>query len=361
MTAAAETVDASQQALEIENADLPIIDISALFGDDPSAAKTVGEAIGAAAETSGFFYITGHGVTEAMIQDAYAASKAFHAQPRDYKMRYYIGLSTHHRGYSGPDEVQIEAAPDQKNHHEVFDLSFEAPADHPDCLAGYRMTGPNPWPDLPGFKTAVKDYYDAVFGVGLAMMRSVEAYLEVESGSILKHITAPTSQLRLLHYLANDAGMDKNNMGIGAHSDFECFTILHQGGPGLQVMGVDDKWRHAPPVPGAFIVNIGDCLEAWTGGRFKSTQHRVPNSGRERYSMPLFFGLDYHTVVQPAPKFMTAETAEKYPPFVAGEHLMAQTIGGFRYLQTLRDQGLFRPSYALGENPFKRDAKPLDA
>lgn len=353
--------DPTQQALTIEDAKLPIIDIAGLFSDDPSAIDAVAARIGAAAETSGFFYIVGHGVSQALIDGAYAASKDFHAQPRDYKMRYYIGLTTHHRGYSGPDEMQIEGKPEQRNHHEAFDLSFDAPADHPDCLAGYRMTGPNPWPDLPGFKDAVKTYYDAVFAVGVAMMKGVERYLEVAPGSIMQHITAPTSQLRLLHYLENDAAMDENNVGIGAHSDFECFTILHQGGPGLQVMGVDDKWRHAPPVPGAFIVNIGDCLEAWTGGKFKSTQHRVPNSGRERYSMPLFFGLDYGALVQPAPKFRTPEAVEKYPPFVAGEHLMAQTIGGFRYLQTLRAQGYFRPAYVVGENPFKRDAKPLDA
>ncbi|MEO1293972.1 MAG: 2-oxoglutarate and iron-dependent oxygenase domain-containing protein, partial [Pseudomonadota bacterium] len=362
--ALSQPIPASQQALDLDAADLPMIDLSPLFTGDETGDETgidsVAAAIGAAAEETGFFYITGHGISQEMIDGAYAASREFHAQPRDYKMRYYVGLSTHHRGYSPPDELNIEGKPEQVNHHEVFDLSYEAPGDHPDCLAGYRMTGPNPWPDLPGFKSRVQGYYDAVFGVGLAMMKAIERYLELAPGDITQHITAPTSQLRLLHYLANDAPMDEDNVGIGAHSDFECFTILHQGGPGLQVMGVDDKWRRAIPVPEAFIVNIGDCLETWTGGRFKSTQHRVPNMGRERYSMPLFFGLDYHTVVEPAPKFRTPEAVEKYPPFVAGEHLMGQTIGGFRYLQTLRDQGHLNPTYRTGENPFKRDAKPLD-
>lgn len=359
---AADASNAATAALAIEEADLPVVDLSPLLVEDAGDAEidAVASAIGAAAETTGFFYISGHGVTDEMIQAAYAASRAFHYSPRDYKMRYYVGLSTNHRGYSGPDEMHILGKPEQKNHHEAFDLSFDAPGDHPDCLAGYRMTGPNPWPDLPGFKTAVKGYYDSIFAVGYKMMSAIERYLDVEPSSILQHITAPTSQLRLLHYLENDAGADENNVGIGAHSDFECFTILHQGGPGLQVMGTDDRWRRARQIPGTFIVNIGDCLEAWTGGVFKSTQHRVPNTGVERWSMPLFFGLDYHTVVKPAPKFATPHALEKYPPFVAGEHLMAQTVGGFRYLQTLMKHGHLQPSYMIGENPFKREAKPID-
>lgn len=352
--------EATGGAAALEDAELPIIDIAGLFSGDLSDIDTVADAIGHAAETSGFFYIREHGVAPELIEAAYAASRAFHAQSRDAKMRNYIGLSTNHRGYAGPDELMFDGDPDQKNHHETFDLSFEAPGDHPDCLAGYRFTGPNQWPPLPGFQEAVSAYYKAVFDVGLAMMKAVERYLEVEPGSILQNITAPTSQLRLLHYLENDAPSDDKNVGIGAHSDFECFTILHQGGPGLQVLGSDGVWRAAPPQPGCFVVNIGDCLEAWTGGRFKSTKHRVPNSGRERFSMPLFFGLDYHTVVQPAPKFRTPEAVEKYKPFVAGQHLMAMTMEGFRYLQRLRDQGLMRPAF-LGETEalFKREGAEL--
>lgn len=54
-------------------------------------------------------------------------------------------------------------------------------------------------------------------------------------------------------------------------------------------MSYEDHWVEAPPVEGAFVVNIGDCLEAWTGGLFKATQHRLVNLGKERYSLPCFF------------------------------------------------------------------------
>ena len=55
-----------------------------------------------------------------------------------------------------------------------------------------------------------------------------------------------------------------------------------------------------PPVPDAFVVNIGDLLEQWTNGVFKSTRHRVVNlvPGRERYSCAFFTSPDYDAVVR---------------------------------------------------------------
>jgi len=150
----------------------------------------------------------------------------------------------------------------------------------------------------------------------------------------------------------------KDLVGIGAHSDFECFTILLQGGPGLQVMNAEDVWVEAPPIPGAFIVNIGDIFETWSGGQFKSTQHRVNNIGRERYSFPLFFGLDSHAIVEPLEKFRTPETIAKYPALKAGDHLMRMTVGGFRYLSDGVEKGEISLDYEIPEeNPFKRVAK----
>ena len=96
--------------------------------------------------------------------------------------------------------------------------------------------------------------------------------------------------------------MSPKHLGISAHSDFECFTILNQRSPGLQVMNSADEWVEAPPIDGTFIVNVGDLMEGWTNGRFKATQHRVVNIGKERYSLPLFFavGLSHHRGTSPA-------------------------------------------------------------
>lgn len=355
-------VSNDQKALTLDDANLPVIDLSGLFSGGQDDKAAVAAALGEAARTSGFFYVTNHGIPQDQIDAVFAASKAFHEKPRRFKMRYWSGLTTHHRGYV-PFEENGREFPKSINFHEAWDMSYEAPADHPDYLADWRMTGPNIWPDIPGWKETVGGYYDAVFNLGLRLLDALALELGVDPEELTRHITYPTSQLRLMRYIENDMPATKDMVGIGAHSDFECFTILLTGAPGLQVMNAEDVWVEAPPIPGCFVVNIGDIFETWSGGQFKSTQHRVVNTGRERYSMPLFFGLDYHAVVEPLEKFRTPETLEKYPPMKAGEHLMRMSIGGFRYMNDAHAKGDLVPEYEVpDENPFKREARdPGDA
>ncbi|MFK7762079.1 MAG: isopenicillin N synthase family dioxygenase [Roseobacter sp.] len=352
-----DSIEAEQTALTVDEANLPVIDLSGLMTDDPADKVQVARALGEAARTSGFFYITNHGIDASLLDDLMAASKAFHEKPRSFKMKYWSGFSTHHRGYV-PLEENGSDFPKRINFNEAWDMSYEAPEDHPDYLAKWRMTGPNIWPDIPGWKETVSTYYDAVFALGLKLLDALALELDVDPAELLKYISCPTSQLRLLRYIENDMQATKDIVGIDAHSDFECFTILLQGGPGLQVMNADDVWIEAPPIPGCFIVNIGDIFETWSGGQFKSTQHRVNNIGRERYSFPLFFGLDYHAVVEPLEKFRTPETIAKYPPIKAGEHLMRMSVNAFRYMADARAKGDLVIDYEVPEeNPFKREAK----
>lgn len=351
------TIDDDMKALTIDEANLPVIDLSGLMTGKAEDKQAVAQALGDAARTSGFFYITNHGIPQEMIDAVFAASKEFHEKPRSFKMKYWSGFTTNHRGYV-PLEENGSSFPKQINFNEAWDMSYEAPADHPDYLANWRMTGPNVWPDIDGWKDTVSSYYDAVFGLGLKLLDALALELGVETTDLTQHITYPTSQLRLLRYVENDMDATKDVVGIAAHSDFECFTILLQGGPGLQVMNAEDVWIEAPPIPGCFVVNIGDIFETWSGGQFKSTQHRVNNIGRERYSLPLFFGLDYHSVVEPLENFRTPETIAKYPAIKAGDHLMRMSVNAFRYMADARDKGELVTDYDVPEeNPFKREAK----
>lgn len=274
-----DVIAATQRALTLEDAALPVIDLSGLFTGDERA---VAAALGRAARTSGFFYIANHGVPQSVIDGVFDASKQFHDMPRAFKMRYWCGFSTNHRGYVPFEENGVNF-PKQINFHEAWDMSFEAPEDHPDHLAQWRMTGPNVWPDLPGWREKAAAYYDAVFALGQRLLGALALELDIDPAELRQHMTCPTSQLRMLRYLENDAPATDDMVGIASHSDFECFTILLQGGPGLQVMNAEDHWVEAPPIPGTFIVNIGDIFETWSGGQFKS-----PASGREHGQGALF-------------------------------------------------------------------------
>ena len=371
--AEAEPATAEMGAKLLAFSSIPVIDISALRGTDRAALEATAAEIGRACETVGFFYIKNHGVPEAMIERTYELSRQFHYSPKELKQQVHISNSPGTRGWipdgdkddDGDPELYrlVEPNPDhdyltKPRLHAAFDVSLELPETDPDFLAGNLMLVPNQWPDfIPGFREEVVAYYDAVTKVGDSLFHAFTVALGLPEDFFAKLTKKPPSQLRLLHYPPNDRPMDNDNLGIGAHSDFECFTILHQGGPGLQVMNAADEWVSAPPIPGTFIVNVGDLIEGWTNGRFKATQHRVVNTGNERFSIPLFFAVDYHTVIEPLPQFVSGEVPAKYNRIVAGDHLAGFSVNGAKHLRKKICQGELKIDFPIHkENPFKRKA-----
>jgi isopenicillin N synthase-like dioxygenase len=323
---------------------LPEVDVSGLYARSMSERARAARALVSACREAGFFYLSGHPVSGDVVAELLAQARAFFAQPAAQKLAYYIGKSTNHRGYVPPgEETFYDGARDQK---ESFDLCFEAR----DPVPRHPFAGPNVWPELPGFRAAVSRYYDAVFELGHRLLRGFALGLELPETFFDQFVTAPPSQLRMLHYPPNpDPDV---TVGIGAHTDYECFTILLPTEAGLEVMNGAGEWIDAPPRPGAFVVNIGDTLEMWTNGALTATSHRVRKVNVERYSFPLFFACDYDVQVEPLPSFVTAERPSRYPPLKAGEHLYAQTLQSFAYL---------KQRLARGELQLPAGARPLSS
>jgi isopenicillin N synthase-like dioxygenase len=158
-----------------------------------------------------------------------------------------------------------------------------------------------------------------------------------------------------VHYPYNPDAEDHN--GIGAHTDYECFTLLKPTAPGLEILNGAGEWIDVPPVAGAFVVNIGDMLELWTNGAFVATSHRVRKVKEERYSFPLFFNVDYDTEVKPLPQFASRD-GETRPTLRAGEHLFAQTAQTFAYLRTRVESGdLVLPDGSVEVGSFGQQAR----
>lgn len=333
--------------------ELPVVDISGLMSGGPDAAQAVALELGKAAREVGFCYVTGHGIAEATFTGLRAAAEQFFALPLAEKMKVYIGNSRNHRGYV-PEGEEVFAS-GSKDRKEAFDLSLDLPPQDPDYLSGNPLLGPNQWPEIEGFSEPVMAYYHAVFSIGRTLMRGFALALGETPDFFDCYLTKPPSQLRLIHYPFNPEAGDA--MGIGAHTDYECLTLLYSTAPGLEVLNSAGQWIDAPPVPGAFVVNIGDMMEIWTNGEFIATSHRVRPVKQERFSFPLFFAVDYDTRVAPLPRFVKGDQ----PPregMTAGEHLFAQTAQSFNYQKARLARGeIALPEKYVGLSSFGQEAR----
>lgn len=143
-------------------------------------------------------------------------------------------------------------------------------------------------------------------------------------------ITHPGAIARLIKYKASAnpkplaVASEDQELGLGAHTDYECFTLLLQdSNPGLEILSPDGHWISAPPVDGGIVVNVADFLMRWTNGVYKSTVHRVINrTDKERYSIPLFISINYDEKVETLPSCVSEGNPSKFPPITAGRYVL---------------------------------------
>ncbi len=342
--------------------EIPVIDITGLYSSDLNEQQRVADELGHAAEHVGFFYIKGHQIPKEQIKKLKAQAETFFALPFEEKMEYYAGkFGIKHRGYVPPGEERPETlarpelanSPNKTDNKEAFDLSWDLDDNDPDVIAKKPMHGSNVWADLPNFKEDVSQYYASVIALGRVLLRGFELALKLEPNALNKLVNKPTSQLRLMHYPHDLEAEDI--FGFGAHTDMELFTILLPTAPGLEVVNSEGKWIDAPPIEDAFVVNIGDMIEALSGGTFTATSHRVRKVREERYAFPLFFACDYDVEIKPLAQFATLEAIEKYPPVIAGQHLFEVSAKVFQYMQRMIHSGeikLSGPSLHFGKHNY---------
>jgi isopenicillin N synthase-like dioxygenase len=277
---------------------IPVLDITPLVtGQDTTP---LAQSFHTAYSETGFAYITGHGIDPGLRAAIFEASKRFHALPEPTKQA--IAIDGTHRGYiaknTSTDVTSDLADVTKPNQSASFMMMREDAA--PDTAV--YLSGPNKWPDLPGFRATCEAYARAMTDLGHRLMRLALQSIGTDQ-TILTAFDTPTIWLRLLHYPPQPPQAPDDLYGSAPHKDFGCLTLLAQDDVGgLQVQTPDGDWIDAPPIPGAFVVNVGDMLHRMSNGRLRSTPHRVINtSGRERYSVPFFFDPHVSTTIAPLP------------------------------------------------------------
>ena len=279
---------------------VPVIDIAALMARTEGRHR-VAEAIGAACRESGFFYITGHGVDEGLQTRLEDLSRQFFAQ--DVETKLAIRMERGGRAWRGYFPVGNELTSGRPDLKEGIYFGQELGPDHPMVKAGTPLHGANLFPDnIPGFRETVLEYLEAVTAVGHAIMAGMAASLGLEESYFDDHYTRdPLVLFRIFNYPPGRPPTDgEPQWGVGEHTDYGLLTILKQDDlGGLQVKS-RSGWVSAPPIPNTFVCNIGDMLDRITGGRYRSTPHRVLNVARQaRMSFPLFFDPNFEAAIKP--------------------------------------------------------------
>lgn len=305
------------------SASLPVIDFAGWYSDRPDARRAVAAALRAACEHHGFFYLRHHGIPADLLAEAFAQSQAFFDQPMQAKLRVDKSRSPCNRGYE-PLRAQVLEAGAPPDLKESFYIGREVPPDDPRVQAGRFNTGPNLWPEgLPGFRAVMTAYFDAAYALAADVVRALGASLELPEGYFDDYLADGAATLRLLHYPPQPPNPAPGEKGCGAHTDFGGITLLAQDDcGGLQVWdALAGRWIDAPPLPGCYVVNIGDLFGRWTNDRYRSTLHRVINtSGRERHSIPFFFTGNLEHVVSCLPGCLKEGESPKYPPVTVEQH-----------------------------------------
>src|SRR6266436_6630450 len=302
---------------------IPVIDFGPAFRGEPGGLEAVARQVGHASETVGFFYVAGHGVPQAFIDDAFQASREFHAITLEEKLA--LKINENNIGYLPVNQSMQRHSTVHKatrpNFNESFFISHDRGADHPDAIAGTPLRGRNQWPaGEPGLRRDMMAYFQAlgamcdrilpVFAVALDMPASFFAPFFAPNGTGEGH-----ANLRFLHYPPQPADED-NLFGQAPHTDNSFMTALARTDvPGLAVRLPSGEWFAPPIIPGTFLINLGNIMRRWSNDRFLSTPHGVVNeSGTDRYSIAYFHSPNPDSVIECVPTCMAADNPPHYPP-----------------------------------------------
>ncbi len=302
---------------------LPIIDIAPLFDCGLDARRAVARRIGEVCEKVGFLYVANHGVSEAVIGGARNAMERFFARPEAEKRTIERKPGTM-RGYIPTMPFGTNRPDAPPTIYEGFNLGEDAPSDDPDIAATGGLYGSNVWPEVPGdFRDAITAYWNGVNAVSKRLLGAFALALGQEEDRLSRLFTKQLTNISLLHYHARPEMIDAPQDDTVTHRDTNAITVLLPSKVGgLQVQGIDGVYREVTPEPGCFVVNIGNMMECWSGGRFRSTMHRVhPPRHLERYSIGFFAVPNFDTVVEPLPGLPVTGKPEDMAPRHAGEDL----------------------------------------
>jgi len=328
------SLPAYEKAQSVDIREIPIVDFSGFLEGDRVRQTRCAAEIAASCEQVGFLYLINHGVPQDLIDRTFDVTARFFEQSREERQKSAATLE-HWRGFV-PAKLQAEGGT-VAGSLETYRLMLDLQEDDPDVLARKPLHLPNRWPEQPAdFKEVVQAYFEAVLQLSAQLSMAFARALLLPDDYFALWYRKPLVQLSLLHYRPHPASAQGSaDIGAGEHRDTGGFTLLMQDQTGgLEVQRKDGVWIGAPPIKGAYVVNIGDIMTRWTNGRFVSTPHRVVNrSNVPRYSIPFFANPDYDAIIEPIADILLPGEAPQYQPLHNGTYMKEFYDGGMDYLR----------------------------
>jgi isopenicillin N synthase-like dioxygenase len=294
------------------NLSLPAIDISPFLHSTPfnsQAREACARDIFNACMSTGFFYLTNHGIPKSLTEGVLALGRDFFLnssmEEKNAVARKQLGVGDSD-GTRGWQPVRDNVTGGKRDWQEAVDFYRED--ENAEKGPPYEMLkGKNVWPRKPlELEETYKKYVERMLKLGEIVMIAMGTALgEGNEEVFIRHTWKSFWGMRLIGYAPlpepGQISKEMNDGGIscGEHTDYGCVTFLLQDSTkgALQIRSSTGEWINADPIPDAFVVNIGDMMEHWTNGLWPSTVHRVIHRGENfRVSIPFFYEPDFNAV-----------------------------------------------------------------
>ena len=306
---------------------IPVIDIAAIF-EGEAAEKEVGIRLLNTVQEFGFFYVENHSIEQSLIDDVFEQARLFFYAGSEQKNE--LRIKDYHRGFLPIGEAKMSGA-QNRDYKESFVWGWDVDVGDPDVTNSNWILAPNRWPSFqPKMKTVFTTYLNTVNMLGIYLLRALALALGVSREHFVKNFFKPLTRASIIYYPPQSIHMDDQQFGVSPHTDYGCITLLYQDEVGgLQVRDKNGEWLTAHPIPGTYVVNIGDLLHRWSNRKFVSNQHRVINeSGKERFSVPVFVDPGWDTLIKP----VTCHGEDAFfPPITCAEYIHSIYQKSFAY------------------------------
>lgn len=301
---------------------IPVVDLSKFVnGNDAERSAFVSE-LGNAFHNVGFVGVINHGVPQDLIDNFYAASKAYFSLPVADKKKYEIEGLAGQRGYTsfGREHAKQSQVADLK---EFFQFGQYVDDDHP--LKSEYPDNPRVH-DVPEFSDYGKELYQQFEVAGGHLLRAIAIHLGLDENYFSDKIEDGNSILRSIHY-PPITEEPRSAIRAEQHEDINLITLLvGASAGGLQLLNAEDEWLDIVPEENEIVINVGDMLQRLTNNYLISTTHRVVNPPKEswhvpRLSIPFFLHPKSDMDLTCLEGCVTEDRPLAYEPITAGEYL----------------------------------------